>query len=52
MGSPYSREYGDPGVPIFTGCVYFYDNGPEAVSESVRCYHVALSKYDSYSTYD
>ena len=26
--------------------------GPEAVSESVRCYHVALSKYDSYSTYD
>ena len=27
VGSPYSREYGDPGVPIFTGCVYFYDTG-------------------------
>ena len=26
-GVPYSREYGDPGVPIFTGCVYFYDTG-------------------------
>ena len=27
-GSPKSREYGDPGMPIFTGCVNFYDTGP------------------------
>ena len=29
MGSPNSREYGDPGMPIFTGCVNFYDTGRE-----------------------
>ena len=26
-GSPKSREYGDPGMPIFTGCINFYDTG-------------------------
>ena len=35
MGSPYSREYGDPGVPIFTGCIYFYDTGTGDKSDNV-----------------
>ena len=26
-GSLKSRENGNPGMPIFTGCVYFHDNG-------------------------
>ena len=26
-GSPKSRENGNPGMPIFTGCVYFHDTG-------------------------
>ena len=25
-----SRENGNPGMPIFTGCEYFHDNGFEA----------------------
>ena len=26
-GIPKSREYGDPGMPIFMGCAYFHDIG-------------------------
>ena len=44
MGSPYSREYGDPGVPIFTGCVYFYDTGTiEQRVLQAKCIDVALA---------
>ena len=32
-GSLKSRKNGNPGMPIFTGCVYFHDNGISSISE-------------------
>ncbi len=34
MGSPNSRDYANPGMPKFTGRVYFYDtDSPESKPE-------------------
>ena len=45
-GSPKSRKNGNPGMPIFTGCVYFHDTGFHLPSQLKNCTGPNVTGYE------